>query len=153
MCWVLDVGQLCTSDSNRPALVIKPQHAESSPHSHHQLPPNCHTQAVDPALGGNAAATLDEVVSRVARQKSVYKGYGSAREAVLLYGRFILQQLTAVEEARRGGAAAAGKDKGKGAAGATEWAFYKGLEAEVRARIGSGGVGLPALAHRTMCRL
>lgn len=89
------------------------------------------SQMVDPAIGGNAGASLDEVVSRLARHKAVYKGYGSAREALLLNGRFILQQLSSVDAARRSVAAANGKDKGKGAAGATEWAFYKGLEAEV----------------------
>jgi hypothetical protein len=82
-------------------------------------------------MGGNAAATFDEVVSRLARVKAVYKGYGSAREAVLLNGRFILQQLAAADDARRG-VTASSKDKGKSAAGASEWAFYKGLEAEVR---------------------
>jgi hypothetical protein len=95
------------------------------------LPP-CRAQAVDPACGGNAAATFDEVVSRLARQKAVYKGYSSAREALLLNGRFILQQLAAADAARRGVAAGTKeKDKGKGAAGASEWAFCKGLEAEV----------------------
>ncbi|KAI8469978.1 MAG: hypothetical protein J3K34DRAFT_268835 [Monoraphidium minutum] len=86
--------------------------------------------AVDPAVGGNAAATFDEVVSRLARQKAIYKGYASVREALLLNGRFVLQTLEAADAQRRGVAAGA-KDKGKGAAGATEWAFYKGLEAEL----------------------
>jgi hypothetical protein len=102
--------------------------------SSYTLLPSCNNaQAVDPALNGNAAATFDEVVSRLARFKAVYKGYASAREALLLNGRFILRQLDAADRARRG-AAPSGKDKGKGAAGATEWAFYKGLEAEVRAQ-------------------
>jgi hypothetical protein len=105
---------------------------------------------VDPAAGGNAAATFDEVVSRVARQKAVYKGYGSAREAILLNGRFVLQQLVAADDARRG-VAASGKDKGKSAAGATEWAFYKGLEAEVR----EAAVGLIqwSLCCQRRCRM
>lgn len=100
--------------------------------------------AIDPALGGNSAATFDEVVSRVARVKPVYKGYASAREALLLNGRFILRQIDAADEARRGPAAAsaASKEKGKAAAGATEWAFYKGLEAE----LGKGPVGVGTMA-------
>ena len=80
--------------------------------------------------------------SRLARQKAVYKGYSSAREAMLLNGRFILQQLASADAARRGVATATKeKDKGKGAAGASEWPFYKGLQAEVRANLGGHALG------------
>lgn len=101
-------------------------------------------QIVDASSGGNPATTFDDVVARVARNKAAYKGYSSAREALLLNGRFVLAQLAAVDEARRGVSSSA-KDKGKAAAGASEWAFCKGLEAEVRAagagRGPRGGVG------------
>jgi hypothetical protein len=88
-------------------------------------------------------------VSRLARVKSVYKGYSSAREAVLLNGRFILSQLQAADDARRGITAGA-KDKGKSAAGASEWAFCKGLEAEVRAR---GHQAAHGAARTPACRM
>jgi DNA (cytosine-5)-methyltransferase 1 len=83
--------------------------------------------AVVPALGGNVDVTLDEVVARLARSGAA-KGYGSAREALLLNGAFVLQQIEADDCRRRGvplpkvaaaaaaAAAAGGKDKGKGPA-------------------------------------
>jgi hypothetical protein len=49
-------------------------------------------QAIDPELGGSAAASLDAVVAKLARAKAG-KGYASAREALLLNGRFVLAQV------------------------------------------------------------
>jgi hypothetical protein len=49
-------------------------------------------QAIDPELGGSATASLDTVVAKLARAKAG-KGYASAREALLLNGRFVLAQV------------------------------------------------------------
>ncbi|GAX75038.1 hypothetical protein CEUSTIGMA_g2482.t1 [Chlamydomonas eustigma] len=47
--------------------------------------------------GGAITATLDEVVAKMARAK-VGRGYGSTRDALLLNGKFILQQLKVMSE-------------------------------------------------------
>lgn len=49
-------------------------------------------QAVDPTFGGSSAASLDAVVAKLTRAKAG-KGYHSAREALLLNGRFVLAQV------------------------------------------------------------
>ena len=56
--------------------------------------------ALTPASGGSSGATLEEVVARLARSK-LAKGYPSAREALLVNGKFLLAQ---VRGAGRGGA-------------------------------------------------
>jgi DNA (cytosine-5)-methyltransferase 1 len=59
--------------------------------------------ALSPAHGGTTAATLEEVIARLARTK-VVKGYATAREGLLVNGKFVLAQLAAADAA--GGAAA-----------------------------------------------
>jgi len=89
---------------------------------------------VEPLLGGSATATLDEVVQRLARAKTVAhvcREYGSAREALLLNGRFVLEQLAACANRAQPASAATAKDKGKRAAGVTAGPFATALEAEV----------------------
>ncbi|KAF8055388.1 MET1B [Scenedesmus sp. PABB004] len=83
-------------------------------------------QAVDPDLGGSAAASLDAVVAKLARAKAG-KGYATAREALLLNGAFVLAQLAAHEARRAGGASA----KGKGAASFGSGPFVAELKAEL----------------------
>lgn len=53
---------------------------------------SCCLQAINPELGGSASASLDAVVAKLARAKAG-KGYASAREALLLNGRFVLGQV------------------------------------------------------------
>jgi hypothetical protein len=53
-------------------------------------------QAIDPELGGSASASLDAVVAKLARAKAG-KGYATAREALLLNGRFVLAQVCALQ--------------------------------------------------------
>uniref|UniRef100_A0A383WCP9 Cytosine-specific methyltransferase n=1 Tax=Tetradesmus obliquus TaxID=3088 RepID=A0A383WCP9_TETOB len=88
-------------------------------------------QAINPEMGGSASASLDAVVAKLARAQAG-KGYASAREALLLNGRFVLGQVAA-HEARRGGGAKAAADKGKGKApaGLSSGPFYSELEAEL----------------------
>jgi hypothetical protein len=50
-------------------------------------------QAVEPSFGGSSSASLDAVVAKLTRVKAG-KGYNSAREALLLNGRFVLAQVT-----------------------------------------------------------
>lgn len=85
-------------------------------------------QALDPSRGGSPDSSLDEVIAKLARAKAG-KGYGSAREALLLNGRFVLQQLAAEQARQQPGAD--GGNKGKGAAGLEGGAFAKSLEDEV----------------------
>lgn len=89
-------------------------------------------QALDPEFGGSPATGLDAVVAKLARAKAG-KGYASAREALLLNGRFVLGQLAAHEARKSGGTAAAKADMGKGKApaGVTGGPFCSELEAEV----------------------
>lgn len=47
---------------------------------------------LEPAFGGNCSASLDAVVAKLTRAKAG-KGYHSAREALLLNGRFVLAQV------------------------------------------------------------
>ncbi len=102
-------------------------------------------QCLDPAQGGSLGASLDHVVAKLARGRAA-KVYGSAREALLLNGRFVLEQLAAADQRRGQGAAPPGAaDKGKGkaaagsdggagsAAGMSGGAFAEALSAEVRA--------------------
>lgn len=49
-------------------------------------------QAVEPAFGGSSSASLDAVVAKLTRAKAG-KGYHTAREALLLNGRFVLAQV------------------------------------------------------------
>ena len=49
-------------------------------------------QALSPAHGGRAEASIAEVAARMARAK-VGKSYGSAREALLLSASFVTAQL------------------------------------------------------------
>jgi len=52
----------------------------------------CTVQALEPSFGGSLSAGLDAVVVKLARAKAG-KGYSSAREALLLNGRFVLEQV------------------------------------------------------------
>lgn len=64
--------------------------------------PNCDTslmpvwlpacQVLEPSFGGNCSASLDAVVAKLTRAKAG-KGYHTAREALLLNGRFVLAQV------------------------------------------------------------
>jgi len=49
-------------------------------------------QVLEPSFGGNATTSLDAVVAKLTRSKAG-KGYHSAREALLLNGRFVLAQV------------------------------------------------------------
>lgn len=49
-------------------------------------------QTLEPSFGGTLSAGLDAVVAKLARAKAG-KGYSSAREALLLNGRFVLDQV------------------------------------------------------------
>jgi hypothetical protein len=51
-------------------------------------------RVLSPAHGGTTAATLEEVVARLARTK-VVKGYSTAREGLLVNGKFVLTHLAA----------------------------------------------------------
>jgi hypothetical protein len=51
-----------------------------------------YVQAVEPSFGGSSSASLDAVVAKLTRAKAG-KGYHSAREALLLNGRFVLAQV------------------------------------------------------------
>eukprot|EP00878_Enallax_costatus_P030274 GHUV01032949.1.p1 GENE.GHUV01032949.1~~GHUV01032949.1.p1 ORF type:complete len:574 (+),score=238.91 GHUV01032949.1:1551-3272(+) len=86
--------------------------------------------AIDPELGGNLATSLDAVVAKLARAKAG-KGYSSAREALLLNGRFVLGQVAAHEKTKGAANAAADKGKGKAPAGVTAGPFCAELEAEL----------------------
>lgn len=68
----------------------------------------------------------------------MYKGYPSAREALVVNGKFLLRQLAALDGNN-------GKGKGKAAASLSDGAFAKALATEVCA----GRV--TAMVHR-MCR-
>jgi hypothetical protein len=58
------------------------------------------SQAIDPELGGSAAASLDAVVAKLARAKAG-NGYASAREALLLNSRFVLAQVCCLSQLDR----------------------------------------------------
>lgn len=90
----------------------------------------CCQQALDKDSGGDPTASLDAVVAKLARAKAG-RGYSSAREALLLNGRFVLSQVTAHDK-RNGGAAADDKGKGKAPAGISSGPFCTELQAEVR---------------------
>eukprot|EP00879_Flechtneria_rotunda_P032023 GHRR01035170.1.p1 GENE.GHRR01035170.1~~GHRR01035170.1.p1 ORF type:complete len:411 (+),score=190.01 GHRR01035170.1:418-1650(+) len=89
-------------------------------------------QALDASFGGSPSASLDAVVAKLARAKAA-KGYSSAREALLLNGRFVLAQIAAHETRKAGPAAAAAGDKSKGKAAAelTSGPFCSELQAEL----------------------
>lgn len=53
-------------------------------------------QALMPQHGGNMQASLEEVIARLARTKTV-KGFNTPREGLLLNGKFLLAQLSKVE--------------------------------------------------------
>lgn len=74
---------------------------------------------------------MDAVVAKLARAKAG-KGYSSAREALLLNGRFVLGQVAAHQKRKGGAVAATDKGKGKAPAGVTAGPFCAELEAEVR---------------------
>jgi hypothetical protein len=83
--------------AGRPAAAYKKHFAHLSEQA--DLAHEVH-RALTPQHGGSAFATLEEVVARLARGR-VLKGYGSAREGLLVNGRFVLAQLEA-EDARLG---------------------------------------------------
>ena len=60
-------------------------------------------QAVTPHFGGNAQASLEEVVARLARSKTM-KRFSTPREGLLLNGKFVLSQLAKIDadEASKG---------------------------------------------------
>jgi DNA (cytosine-5)-methyltransferase 1 len=53
-------------------------------------------QALMPQLGGNVQASLEEIIARLARTKTV-KGFNTPREGLLLNGKFLLAQLTKMD--------------------------------------------------------
>ena len=53
-------------------------------------------QALCPACGGSPAASLEEVVAKLARAKTV-KSYASPRDGLMLCGKFVLSQLIALD--------------------------------------------------------
>lgn len=61
-------------------------------HHHHHHPLLQVFHALSTASGGSPAASLEEVVARLARSK-LARGYPSAREALLVNGKFILAQV------------------------------------------------------------
>ena len=91
-----------------------------------------------PGQPGDPMASWEEVAAKVARSGAA-KGYSSAREALLLNGPFVLQQLeeatatpaTAAAEADKGKAAAAAADKGKRKAGVVEGPFVAALREQL----------------------
>jgi DNA-cytosine methyltransferase len=55
-------------------------------------------RALCPACGGSPAASLEEVVAKLARAKTV-KSYASPRDGLMLCGKFVLSQLIALDNA------------------------------------------------------
>ncbi|MEW5318123.1 MAG: hypothetical protein WDW38_009370 [Sanguina aurantia] len=84
-------------------------------------------QALCPEVGGSLTITLDEMIAKLARSK-VGKQYGSAREALLLNGKFVASQLAAMAEA----GASSGRASSKSAVvPVAETVFALALAAEV----------------------
>eukprot|EP00887_Chlorella_sp_A99_P005231 scaffold1.g5231.t1 len=96
--------------------------------------------ALSPQLGGSAFATLEEVVARLARSKAC-KSYGSAREGLLVNGRFVLHQFEArggVLDAASGGKALKYLDTDFGQALQKEVKSYKYVGSQRQAENGGG---------------
>lgn len=92
--------------------------------------------ALSPQLGGSAFATLEEVVARLARSKAC-KSYGSAREGLLVNGRFVLHQFE-VLDAASGGKALKYLDTDFGQALQKEVKSYKYVGSQRQAENGGG---------------
>lgn len=77
---------------NAPTSLDQLQSTSNKPTASH-LPPRTQVfHALSTSSGGNPAATFDEVVARLARSKAA-KGFPSAREALMVNGKFLLAQV------------------------------------------------------------